>query len=223
MPIRYLQFLFSLLELPFLPTYNDFQFKVKTKIDAKNEITFIGIGAIDQFELNLDANETLNQRYILSYLPVNEQWNYAIGLVYKHYRDNGYDKWVLSRNYLNNVSYKYLDNNESNPKTFDYSSAEIENKLRYERITNLSFDVKINYGLSADYSKYFNDTYNQLFIACICFCCRLEQYAGQTMNKACDHCDQIKQWSMPFVSYVGITRIYWPPIACLDSAKKTIS
>ncbi|MEO0779136.1 MAG: TonB-dependent receptor [Bacteroidota bacterium] len=54
----YLGFLFELLELPFLPTYNDFQLKVKHKIDQRNELTLIGLGAIDQFELNLEANET---------------------------------------------------------------------------------------------------------------------------------------------------------------------
>ena len=75
----YLKFLFSLLELPFSPTYNDFQFKVKTRLNDKNEISLIGIGAIDQFKLNLEANETPEQRYILEYLPVNEQWNYAVG------------------------------------------------------------------------------------------------------------------------------------------------
>jgi hypothetical protein len=47
--LSYLKFLFSILELPFSPTYNDFQFKVKTRINEKNEISFIGIGAIDQF------------------------------------------------------------------------------------------------------------------------------------------------------------------------------
>ena len=34
----YLQFLFQALGLPFLPTYNDFQTKIKHKIDQKNEI-----------------------------------------------------------------------------------------------------------------------------------------------------------------------------------------
>ena len=45
----YLQFLFQAIGLPFLPTYNDFQVKVKHQIDKKNELTFIGLGAIDQF------------------------------------------------------------------------------------------------------------------------------------------------------------------------------
>lgn len=128
----YLQFLFSLLELSFLPTYNDFQLKVKHKIDDKNQITFLGLGAIDNFELNLDANETLAQQYQLQLLPVNEQWNYSVGTKYTRFHENSYTNVVLSRFMLNNSAYKYLDNNESNRQLLDYQSQEIENKLRVE-------------------------------------------------------------------------------------------
>ena len=129
----YLQYLFAELGLPFLPTYNDFQFKTKTKFNRHNELTLIGLGAIDQSNLNLNANKTEYQRYILDYLPVYEQWNYTVGGVYKHYADHGYQTVVLSRNHLNNVSYKYLNNIEVDSlKTLDYKSDEIENKLRYE-------------------------------------------------------------------------------------------
>jgi len=131
----YLQLLFTALKLPFLPTYSDFQFKVKSRINEKNEISFIGIGAIDNSSLNLKANETAAQRYILEYLPVNEQWNYAMGAVYKHYRERGFNTLVVSRNYLNNVSYKNLLNDPELPRTFDYASTEAENKFRFEHFT----------------------------------------------------------------------------------------
>jgi hypothetical protein len=150
------------LELPFLPTYNDFQVKTRTKINDKNEIIFVGLGAIDQSKLNLKANTTADQRYILSYLPVYDQWNYTTGLVYKHFRSKGYDTYVLSRNYLNNTSYKYLNNNTSERKTFNYKSYEIENKFRYEHNTTRK-DYKINFGLGAEYAKYSNDTYREVF------------------------------------------------------------
>jgi TonB dependent receptor-like, beta-barrel/CarboxypepD_reg-like domain/TonB-dependent Receptor Plug Domain len=161
----YLQFLFSLLKLPFLPTYNDFQFKVKTRLDEKNEISFVGIGAIDHSELNLKANETPEQRYILEYLPVNDQWNYAVGAVYKHFREKGFHTIVVSRNYLNNVSYKYKDNNSELGKTYDYASTEAENKARFEHYTRLASDYKINYGINFDYAQYTNNTSRLLYIS----------------------------------------------------------
>ncbi len=99
----YLQFLFDALGLQFLPTYNDFQFKTHTNVGERNEITVIGLGAIDQFKLNMGLkNPTDDQRYILSYVPVNTQWNYTLGVVYKHFHENGFDTWVVSRNMLNN-------------------------------------------------------------------------------------------------------------------------
>ena len=42
----YLQLLFAALELPFLPTYNDAQFKIKSRLNEKNELTFIGLIAM---------------------------------------------------------------------------------------------------------------------------------------------------------------------------------
>ncbi len=160
----YLQFLFSLLELPFLPTYNDFQFKTRTRFDEKNELTLVGIGALDQFALNLDANETEEQRYTLGYLPVNEQWTYTVGAVFKHFRDKGFDTWVLSRNHLNNGVYKHRNNDEDSLKTLDYNSDEIENKFRYEHSTTFDNGLKLNFGVNAEYATYFNRTFNRNFV-----------------------------------------------------------
>lgn len=161
----YLQLLFGALGLPFLPTYNDFQFKSRTKIDDKREITFIGLGAIDQFALNTSANETDDQRYILSYVPVNEQWNYTVGAVYKRYRESNYDTWVLSRNYLNNVAYKYENNIEVDSlKLLDYSSAEIENKFRYENTSRFGNGYKLNVGAGLEYARLKTSAFNRVFI-----------------------------------------------------------
>lgn len=160
----YLQFLFKALELPFLPTYTDFQFKSRTRLNAKNEISIIGLGAIDQFSLNTGANKTPDQKYILSYLPVNEQWNYTIGVVYKHFRKNSFDTWVFSRNMLDNSAYKYRNNIEADSlKTFDYESFEAENKFRFERNIQPTNGYKVNFGASFEYARYFNSTYRLLF------------------------------------------------------------
>jgi outer membrane receptor for ferrienterochelin and colicin len=160
----YLQFLFSALGLPFLPTYNDFQWKSKTKFDLKNELTVIGIGAIDQFNLNTGIkNPDENQKYILGYLPVFEQWNYAVGGVYKHYRTKSYDTYILSRNMLRNTSFKYPDNDESKSKILNYTSDEIENKFRFERNKH-TLDYKLTFGAGLEYNRYNNKTFQKLFV-----------------------------------------------------------
>lgn len=160
----YLQLLFKFIGLPFLPTYNDFQVKYKYQIDPKNELSIIGLGAIDNMTLNTDLQEdgTESQRYLLDYLPVYQQWNYTIGAVYKHFSDNYFDTWVLSRNILRNKNFKYPDNDESQPKISDYRSDEAENKFRFER-SYPDLPVKLLIGAGVAYSHYENETNRKVF------------------------------------------------------------
>ena len=160
----YLQFLFDALGLPFLPTYNDFQVRYRMNFDSRNQLTIIGLGAIDQFRLNTGIkNPDENQQYILDYLPVNEQWNYTVGAVYRRFTENGNHMFVLSRNMLRNSAYKYLDNDNTNTRILDYDSDEIENKFRYERTMTAS-GFRFNYGLGSEYAKYLNFTSRNILL-----------------------------------------------------------
>jgi len=161
----YLQYLFDVIGLPFLPTYTDFQLKNKIQFNTKNELTFIGIGAIDDMVLNTTLdNPSESQRYLLAYLPVYQQWNYTIGAVYKHFAETYFDTWVLSRNMLRNANFKYQDNDESQPKTQDYLSDEAENNLRFER-SYPDLPVRLMVGAGFNYAHYINDTYRKVLIA----------------------------------------------------------
>jgi hypothetical protein len=161
----YLQLLFSALQLPFLPTYNDFQFKNRIILDPKNTLTFIGIGAIDQFELNTGLKDpTEDQQFILDQVPVNEQWSYTVGAVYKHFAERGSHTLVASRNYLDNRQFKYSENDDSSPenKIFDYKSTEAENKLRYEY--DMAFgNYGVKFGGGINYAVYTNQTFRKFF------------------------------------------------------------
>jgi hypothetical protein len=161
----YLQYLFSVIGLPFLPTYNDVQFKAKNRINKKNELTILGLGSYDVLTLNLDANETEDQRAILKALPTNDQWSYTVGAVWKHYTVQGYDTWVISRNHLNNGAEKYYDNiEEDSLRTFDYRSNEIETKFRYEHNSRYKNGLKVNYGGGLEYAEYDNQTFNLTYV-----------------------------------------------------------
>ena len=167
----YLQFLFAALKLPILPTYNDFQYKVNVKLNDKNKISFIGLGAIDDFRLNTTVNDnitdTIQREYndfILGNLPLQKQWNYTLGINYSHTSKNSVQTIVLSRNMLNNTSSRYKDfiETEAN-KLQDYSSFEAENKLRMEH-TYLNNGWKWNVGLGYEYARYFNSTFNKITV-----------------------------------------------------------
>ena len=164
----YLQFLFKALQLPFLPEYNDIQFKYLNRLSDQSELTVIGLGAIDNFSLNKEANdglsdiETLNRnQYILDNIPVNDQWNYTIGTRYRYFiPKGGFHTLVLSRNHLNNTAIKFDDNIEKIENlVLDYSSEEIENKFRYE-YTIKKWGWDLNIGAGTDYVQYLNETYN---------------------------------------------------------------
>ena len=159
----YLQFLFAALELPFLPTFTDYQLKFKTQINKKNDLSIISIGALDQFSLNTGIkNPDESQQFIIDNIQINNQWNYAIGAVWRHYSDNSYQNFVLSRNMLNNSIYKYPNNDETKPKQFEYLSREIENKFRFESVNRFN-GFKLTYGVGAEYAKYMNETKQNIY------------------------------------------------------------
>ena len=165
----YLQFLFQALGLPFLPTYNDLQFKFTHKPNNKNQFNIIALAAIDEFSLNTSVNDNIDDsltlarnNYILDNLPVNEQWNYTIGGTWKHFFEQSNLFVVASRSHLNNSATKYFRNIEiEENKLLDYQSEEIENKTRVEYNFRKE-SVKYNVGVGLDHVTYKNNTYNKL-------------------------------------------------------------
>jgi len=173
----YLKFLFDVIGLPFLPIFNDYQFKSETIFNPHNRLVILSLGALDHNRLNFGIeNPNEQQQYILNYLPESDQWNYMIGAAYTHFRGKSFQTFVLSRNMLNNSSYKYSNNADSaeSNKIQDYVSQEIENKFRFEN-TWRDRGIKINYGFSAELAKYNNSTYQELFIADSLF---VKDYSG---------------------------------------------
>jgi hypothetical protein len=165
----YLKFLFNIFNLPFLPVYNDVQFKYKHRIDSKNQITFLGIGAIDDFTLNLDApEEAKNEKereeaeYILNALPVSTQWNYTLGLKYEHFRQHGTTSLIVSQSALNVSTTKYQNNEVSAENLVqDYNSRETETRIRLEDDINKE-QWKINYGVGYERALFDTRDFNRI-------------------------------------------------------------
>lgn len=158
----YLQFLFKILDLPIRPDYYDFQYKVNHKIDSKTELNFIGIGAIDNFELAIPKESDANTAYINRANPLIKQWNYTIGASLKRRVENGYFTLALSRNMFFNGADRYENNAlKTGDKLFELKSREIENKLRFDMNKYLD-GWKYSYGVDAQYVKYDADIFNTL-------------------------------------------------------------
>lgn len=159
----YLQALFKILGLPFLPAYTDASFKIKTRFDSHNELTLLGLGGIDRMKLNLGI-EGEDAEYMLSYLPEINQETYTVGGVYRHYSQRHVQSIILSQSYLNNRNVKYRDNDESSEEnlTLRLGSIEQETKLRMENTSSWSV-WKVKAGFDLNYSRYKSNEYHKVF------------------------------------------------------------
>jgi len=168
----YLQFLFKLLKLPFLPVYNDAQFKHRIQLNKNSRLTFIGLGAFDNLALNSSVNDGVTDvadfernQFILGNLPENVQWNYTVGARYDHIVGKGLHSVFLSRSMLSNKAEKYRNNDRGNADALllDYNSQEAENKLRYEAIMNYG-SWRFVGGLNYERARYATETFTQRIV-----------------------------------------------------------
>lgn len=161
----YLQLLFKVLGLPFLPNFIDGQFKLKTKLTAHDELTILGLAGIDKMKLNTDEKGE-DAEYILSYLPTIHQETFTIGASYRHYAGKHTQTLTLSHNYLNNRNVKYLNNDDSSEDNLTLRLRSVEQKttLRFENQTRLGLWT-LKEGAEMNYSNYTNRTYQRMISA----------------------------------------------------------
>lgn len=156
----YLQFLFSVLKLPFLPQYVDAQFKIKTRFNPHHELTVLGIGAIDDMKLNENVDPEEEDKYqLLQVLPEYKQKTYTLGAVYKYYNGNHVRSLVLSNSFLRNNALKYNNNDWGNAEQLrlDYESDEVQTRLRFEQNSRFG-QFRLMGGVSGEYASYKNNT-----------------------------------------------------------------
>ena len=110
------------------------------------------------------AEDYLDRVAILDALQVNKQWNYAMGVKYDRFTENGRWTWVASRNMLSNRAYKHQDNDVNLPLTLDYLSQEMENKLRLERRVYGDDGAKLTWGAQYEFARFNNSTYAQRYV-----------------------------------------------------------
>jgi hypothetical protein len=159
----YLQYLFYVLDLPIRPNFWDYQFKVTHTIDPKTTLTFIGVGAIDEFKFAAPRNSTPQKIYALNTSPSINQWSYTLGVTLKRLIKKGYWNLAISKSNLYNVNEKYEDNlnPDKGEKTFDYNSNDIVNNVRWD-ISKSLLGIKFTTGFNIADISYDNSTYQLL-------------------------------------------------------------
>ncbi len=159
----YLSFLFKLIDLPIRPDYWDFQYKVTHKINNKTTLTFLGVGAIDEFSFGTPRKSTPENDYTLRSLPSIEQWNYTFGVSLKRLINNGFINVALSRNMFDNALDRFKDRQVGNEafRALKLRSQEIENKLRID--VNKTYNKwKVAYGGVAQFVKFTNNIFSEI-------------------------------------------------------------
>jgi TonB dependent receptor/CarboxypepD_reg-like domain/TonB-dependent Receptor Plug Domain len=156
----YLQLLFKAIDLPIRPNYWDFQVKATYPIDKKTTLTFLGIGAIDEFSFVAPKESTPEKLYVINSSPGVNQWNYTVGVSLKKLLDNGFWNLSLSQTNLNNTVEKFEDNQTrvASERILDITSRETETKLRFDVTKNVN-GWKLAYGTGVQVADYNNKTF----------------------------------------------------------------
>lgn len=163
--ISYLQLLFSAIKLPFLPTYQDAQFKATFRLSDRDRLVVLGLGGYDFNRLNTGLKDpSPTQRYLLDYLPENDQWSYTVGAVYTHNTQYGQLAVVLSTDRVNNALQKWQNNDPAQGKNLDYVSNESHARLRVEYSGDLGRGYALSAGVSGNRAWYDNRTFQRIFI-----------------------------------------------------------
>lgn len=154
----YLQLLFKILGLPFLPNYIDSQAKVRTRLSERDELTVLALAGFDNMKLNVDEKGE-DAEYLLSYLPRIRQETFTVGASWRHYAGRHAQTVTLSHNYLNNRNLKYRGNDSSSEDnlTLRLRSVEQKSALRAENRTYLH-RWTLREGVELSYSNYANRT-----------------------------------------------------------------
>ncbi len=157
----YLQLLFTLIDLPIRPNYWDFQTKITHQLNDKTTLSFIGLGAIDEFSFAPLKEATPEKLYVLNSNPFINQWNYTAGINLKRLVKDGFINAAISRNTFDNDIQQYQDNETKLPgeQTLSYNSQETENKLRID-VNKYRKGWKCAYGASAQLADFKNNTFN---------------------------------------------------------------
>lgn len=147
----YLDLIFKAANFAFIPEYWDFQGKVNYKLDDRNTISFLAIGALDFVRLN---NNNSDNTYSNSRVAVPEQKQYFSGLSWKHIFENSILNITLGRTY---TKFNTFQNDSNLVQILRNNSIEGETSLKADfevklsNIFNLSFGNQAKFGTKLSY------------------------------------------------------------------------
>ncbi len=147
----YLDLIFKAAGFSFVPEYWDFLAKADYRLDRKNRVSLLGIGAINNVrQFNDDAEDRFDNSRVLA----NDQ-NQTIGaLSWQHLFSSGYATLTAGQTY---VEYNYRQNDSLLNPVFRNDAFEHESSLRGDLVVQLSSQTKFTVGLQGKLIRFSAD------------------------------------------------------------------
>ena len=147
----YLDFIFKAANFGFVPEYWDFLGKATYKLGRSDELSFLGIGALDNVRF---FNNTADQRYSNSRILGNAQNQYFSNFTWKHLMSSGYMTVSLGRTF---VQYEFIQSDSLLRPLFNSNSREGETCLRADAVLLPMHELELTFGAQAKYGRIFGD------------------------------------------------------------------
>ncbi len=154
----YLDFIFKAAGFAFVPEYYDVLSKYEYKIDNRNSLSFLFLGAFDNVKF---FNDTPEKRFDNSRILGSDQTQYATGLSYQRLLKNGFLNFSISRNFtdFNSIQSDTLLN-----PIFKNVSREEENNFKIDVVHKFSPTVEMNFGIVSKLIEFDSDILFPFFI-----------------------------------------------------------
>ena len=136
----YLDFIFKAAKFSFIPQYWDFLGRLSYDFDQSNSLTFLGVGALDDVELN---NETADDRYNNSQILVNETNQYASGISWRHLFSKGFVTTTLGRTF---TAFNQVQRDSLLNPIFLNQTDEGQTSLRVDLLTKIGSVTELSIG-----------------------------------------------------------------------------
>lgn len=143
----YLDLVFRAAGFAFIPEYWDGQVKLTQRFGRRDALSFLAVGAIDNFSFN---NDTPDNRFDNSRVAAPTQRSYFSGLTWRHSLERGVLAVTLGRTW---VSYDVTQNDSLEVPVYRNRSTEGDNSLRTDLTLPVARDVELTVGNTARFAS----------------------------------------------------------------------
>jgi len=158
----YREYLLDFIGLAVLPNYSDYLLNLKYKLNSNSHLSFLMVGAKDDFKVNQDVNSSDIQQYLRDNLPTNQQSSNTFGLAYKHISEKSTRSLKLSYSRFENAAQRSIERDAVDTQILDYTSLEEQYVGQLELYNDLG-KVKIKYGGGLKFNHADYDVFNQYY------------------------------------------------------------